>query len=124
MLKTNNKLVKKYFDEYLEFILSEYFNDNIDAMVYQFFCSSSDARNKLCTKYKTYQEAFETISFNYAECYYDDMRNTLKEALQETEEEANKYNNDKVAEKYNYLLYSAYLRKCEKEKINPFKYFK
>ena len=60
---------------------------------------------------------------NYGECYYDDIRNTLKEALQETEEEAQKYDNEKVAHLYNYLLYSAYLRKCEKEDINPFKYF-
>lgn len=125
MLKTNNKQVKEYFNEYLNDILKSSFDNNIESMAYQFSASTTNSLGKLDTRnYKTYQEAFEVVSMNYGECYYEDMKNTLKEALQETEEEANKYSNNKVQQIYSYLLYSAYLRKCKKENINPFKYFK
>lgn len=124
MLRTNNKKVKKYFDDYLSDIIEDSFDCSTENMVEQFFASASDSRQKLDRNYKTFQDAFVVMSMNYGECYYDDMRSTLKEALEETEEEANKYNNDKVAMLYNSLLYSAYLRRCEKEKIYPFKGFK
>ena len=123
MLRTNSKQAKAYFDNYLSDILDDNFENNIDNMAYQYYASASNSVGKLYHAYKTYQEAFETISQNFGVIYYDEMRNILKEALQETEEEANKFTNEQVANKYNYLLYCAYLRKCEKENINPFKYF-
>lgn len=118
MLRTNTKEVKKYFDNYLMKILEDNFEGNIKAMQEQFIASASDSVGRLYKGFKTYQEAFTTISENYGCIYYDDMRSVLKEALQETEEEANKYNNDKVAFTYNYLLFMAYDRAMKKEGLS------
>lgn len=122
MLKTNSKEVKKYFDEYLEDVLECSFDNDIDKMAKQFVASASNSKNELAYNYKTYQEAFETITMNYGECYYSEMREHLQKALQQTEEESLKYSNDEVAHKYNYLLYCAYLRKCEKENVKPYQF--
>lgn len=119
MLKTNNKQVKKYFDEYLAQILRDSFEGNIEKMQAQFVAGATDSRGKLARIYSdgkipTYQEEFKFITFNYGETYFDDMRDILAEALEETPEEASAYNPDKVEHLFNYLLYSAYLRAIEK----------
>ena len=119
MLKTNNKQVKQYFNNYLNDIIIDHFEGDIQNLVNQFYESARDSRGRLYQNYKTYQEAFETISFNYGECYTSDIKNTLKEALQETDEEVNKYDDEKVQNLYNTLLYRAYLERCKAENLNP-----
>ena len=124
MRKTNNKEVKQYFDNYLNDILIDSFEGDVKNMAEQYYISARDGKGGLYKGFKTYQEAFELITFNYGAIYYDDMRAILKEALDETEEEANRYNNNQVEALFNSLLYSAYLRKCKAENVAPhmFKY--
>ena len=118
MLKTNNKKVKVYFDNFLSDILEACFDGQIELMQEQYVASCSDSRGRLysvyCDKFQNYQEAFFEITLNYGDVYYQDMRNTLQEALEETDEEANKYSDDRVAYLYNYLLFNAYLRAIKK----------
>ena len=117
MLRTNSKLVKDYFDSHLHNILENNFDGKIEEMAEQFYRSTCNSKGGLYSAYKTYQEAFKEVSNYYGECWYDDMRNVLREALQQTEQEANKYSNKQVSDTYNRLLYTAYLRKCEKENV-------
>ena len=122
MLKTNSKAVKKYFDEYINDILKANFDNDLQLMCEQFVASCSDAKGKLYKKYSCYQEAFKEMTWNYATLYYQDMKEMLMEALNQTEAEVNRYSNTEIENKFNYLVYCAYLRKCETEKINPFQF--
>ena len=47
------------------------------------------------------------------EFYYYDQRQTLKEWHQQTEEEANKYSDDKVCAQYYYLIYREFCKMCK-----------
>ena len=74
MRKTNSKEVKKYFDEYLNDILTDNFDGNIDLMAKQFVASCCDGEGKLYRKYNCYQEAFKQMVWDYATPYYQDMK--------------------------------------------------
>lgn len=120
MRKTNSKEVKKYFDEYLNDILTDEFEGKIEGMAEQFFASCSNSIGKLANNWSCYQDAFKEITWNFATPYYHDMKVMLMQALDQTEAEADKYSCDKIENLFNNLLYSAYVRKCDKEKINGF----
>ena len=122
MRKTNSKEVKKYFDEYLNDILTDNFDGNIDLMAKQFVASCCDGEGKLYRKYNCYQEAFKQMVWDYATPYYQDMKEMLMEALEQTEKEADKYSNTEIENKFSYLVYCAYLRRCEKDNINAFQF--
>ena len=122
MRRTNSKEVRKYFDEYLQDILTDNFEGSLEAMASQYYESARDAKGRLYANYSDYQEAFETITFNYGSCWYQDMKEMLMEALDQTEKEADKYTEDQTAHLFNYLLYSAYLRRCEKENVKALRF--
>lgn len=119
MRKTNSKEVKAFFNDYLNDILADSFDGSILKMSQQFRASTSNAKNELATyHFPTYQEAFKEITWNYATPYYFEQREMLAEALDQTEEEANKYSEDKVADLFNNLLYRAYCDRCKKENVS------
>ena len=105
MLRTNSKKVELKVVEYLKDTIAtidgdnenletglnymlDYFNDNNK---YDY-----NGYNNIITFTREMGTAFEI--------YYEDMRSLLKDWLEETEEEANKFDNDKVAQTYDNLL--------------------
>lgn len=122
MRRTNSKEVKKYFDEYLQDIIADNFEGSLEALAFQYYESARDAKGRLYQNFKDCQEGFETITFNYGSCWYQEMKEMLMEALQQTEAEADKYTDNQVAHLFNYLLYCAYIRRCEKENVKAIRF--
>jgi hypothetical protein len=52
------------------------------------------------------------------EFYHDDQRQALKEWHQQTEEEANKYSDDKVGTHYYSLIYREFCKMCKAEGVD------
>lgn len=61
-----------------------------------------------------YVKAVQLVSGGYFEVYNDDMRATLKEILEETDEEANQYDNDRVYKLYCHLIAKTIEKKLKK----------
>lgn len=96
MLKTNSKKVKEFFKNYVKEGL------DIDELN-----SCIDAFNDLAmSDYGfSYTSLTDFMINNYGgvgvlTCWYSEMREILKKALEETDQEANKYDNDQVANLY------------------------
>ena len=124
MKKTNSKEVKKYFDEYLDDILTDNFNGSIEAMQEQFFASCSINGGKLDRKYNCFQDAFVQMVYDYVTPYTSDAMEILSEALQYTEAEKEKYDDtDKIFNMLAMLFYRAFTERCRKENINPTAHF-
>lgn len=87
MLKTNNNQVKEYFNNYVK--------SNFDG--FQVKEMTIEYNNYMQYEYK--HIGFSEFLTNYCghlPLFYSEEREILKCALQETEEQANKYSNDKV----------------------------
>ena len=65
MRRTNSKEVKKYFDEYLNDILTDNFDGNIDLMAKQFVASCCDGEGKLYRKYNCLKSNCYNKSLSY-----------------------------------------------------------
>ena len=124
MIKTNSKEVKQYFREYLNDVLTDNFEGNIEAMQEQFFASCSISGGKLDRKYTCFQDAFVQMIYDYVTPYTSEAMDILTEALQYTETEKEKYyDTDKIFHMLTVLFYRAFEEKCRKENINPTAHF-
>lgn len=61
-----------------------------------------------------YVKAVELVAGGFFDIYYDDMRASLKEILEETDEEANRYDDDRVYKIYCHLIAKTIEKKLEK----------
>ena len=105
MLKTNNKKVELKVVEYLKDTIATIDGDNEDletglAYMLDYFNDNNKYDYKGDTNIITFTRQMGTAF----EMYYEDMRSLLKDWLEESEEEANRYDNDKVAQVYDSLL--------------------
>ncbi len=105
MLKTNSKKVELKVVEYLKDTIATIDGDNesFEAGL-QYMLEYFNDNNKYDHIGYTNIITFTREQGTAFEIYYEDMRSLLKEWLEETEEEANRYDNDKVAEVYDALL--------------------
>lgn len=62
----------------------------------------------------TYDKAFIMVSGGYFDIYYDDARQSLKNILEETDEEANQYDNEQVWKLYCHLIAKTIEKKLKK----------
>lgn len=103
MLKTNNKSVQKDFRALIHMSLE---TEDMEMYVEQFNKSAMDGYG--------YDSIAELIVLSggchHIVCDVPNMRKQLKASLEETEEEANKYSNDKVQKLYIYLCERAILQ--------------
>ena len=98
MLKTNSKIVRHNIRRHIldTIAIDDLVNDVCNLMTY-------------IPKQKNYSANAEGMGRYMVDsgcflCYYDSAREFLKEALQETDAEANKYSDDKVWELYRCLV--------------------
>lgn len=96
MIRTNSKEARNAFNDYLknEMIASERTPQNL-VEDFNGYCEDSE--------YMTLAEFMTNIDCSLSP-YYDDQRKALKECLQETEEEASKYNDEKVHNMFIYCI--------------------
>ena len=122
MLKTNSKKArenaKKVFNEMLEL----YDNDGedfltssmLDNMIEQLITSTTDNKGRLNhSHYKTVQDAFTEAIVMDMWVYTSDAREVLKSILEETDEEANRFDSDKVYKTLGAMMYREFMKKCE-----------
>ena len=105
MLKTNSKKVELKVVEYLKDTIATIDGDNEDletglAYMLDYFNDNNKYDYKGYTNIITFTREMGTAF----PIYYEDMRDLLKEWLEETEEEANRYDNDKVAATFDNLI--------------------
>ena len=116
MLRTNNKKVLQYFKSV---IIQSFSEKEIEMFMKEY---NEKIKNDYLFPYKSLCEfvAMENGGQVLISCWWDDMRECLKMALEETNEEANKYTNDQVYKLYFYLLERALFKVFEIEKIMLF----
>jgi hypothetical protein len=105
MLKTNNKTVEMKVLNYLKEEIATIDGDNetletgLQYMI-EYFNENNQYDYVGCNNIITFTRNMGTAF----PMYFEDMRDLLKEWLEETEEEANRYDNDKVAATFDNLL--------------------
>ena len=105
MLRANSKKVELKVVEYLKDTIATIDGDNEDlgtglAYMLDYFNDNNKYDYLGYTNIITFTREMGTAF----EIYYEDMRSLLMDWLEETEEEANRYDNDKVAQVYDALL--------------------
>lgn len=107
-LKLNSKIVKERVSKYVEEEI-----ENIDSLVEDF-----NHYNKF--SYDGYSNLIDFVvsmgTYGFS-IWYSEQRQLLKEWLNETEEEASKYNNDVVYNTYCYIVEKVILNKYGLDKI-------
>lgn len=90
----------------------EYFNDT-----YSHYVNSSDYSKKLYNdnRFNFFIYYMQGLPYNF-EFYYHKQRNFLKELLEETEEECNKFTDSQVEREYYYLIYRELMKLVDKMK--------
>lgn len=115
MLKTNSKKARENCREYFNAMLEDYENGLI-SMAEDFVNASTDSKGRII--YRTIQEAFtETIVKGYF-VYSDLARTVLASILDETKDEADKYDIEKVYFVLGAMLYWEFSKECAKANIN------
>ena len=71
-------------------------------------------------KGESYQDRFESVMNTHDCITYSEMRQELKQLYQQSDKEADKYTNEKVAHQYRYLQYVGYLQLCTDLHTDPF----
>lgn len=103
-LKTNCKAVKTYFEE----IAKKYSQEDVQRLV-SLYNSDNHGRYQTLIEFEVQdcQCLVNTIEDGIA-YYVEDMRSQIRVALQETIEESEAYNEDKVCRLYYYLMQRAF----------------
>ena len=100
MINTNSKEARRGFEQHA---LSHF--DSADSL-FGTILNVLDDRYV----YTVYQAGRKMAEDGCFDCYYSDIRNTLKDILQETDEEADRYSNGEIAKLYNHKMGQA----CER----------
>ena len=80
---------------------------DVQDYIWDDFCSRANYENnlkRLPRLYDRWLDYMQGLPFAF-DVYYDEMRESLASWLEETEEEKNRYNNDKVQDMYYRLIY-------------------
>ena len=121
MLKTNSKKARENAKKVFDTMLEQYDNDAyllegsaLDCMIEQLITRTTDSRGRLNTMwYTTIQEAFTEAIVMDMWVYTADARDVLKAILEETDEEANRFDSDKVYKTLAAMMYREFMKKCE-----------
>jgi len=121
MLKTNNKkVVDRVYRDFLG--MAQDFSCD-DLLIGSCLWTIHDEIENAAAGYnfKSYFEAFNYFCscFCFGEVYADNIRQYLADVLEETPEEANKFDFDKMLHTYRHLLYKAWLKACDAYGVNP-----
>ena len=121
MLKTNSKKVtERIYNDFIDELMEQTETLFTSSALYTLRDWIENATRGQHNK--TYQDDFNYFvacgGFGYI--YTDDQRKYLQEVLEETDEEANRYDDEKVRNTYALLFYRAYRTACEKYGVNPY----
>ena len=121
MLRTNNKKVTiRVYTDFMDELQARFPDDfTVSGALYSLADEIEAAAYNLGLSYQD-EFAYNCQCGNFGAIYYDDMRAYLAEVLEETPEEADRFDNEKVARTYYYLLYKGYLTACKKHGVNPY----